>query len=79
MNEFESAVGSARLRSDMLRRGMAPMANSFERSWAAHRQLKWRWSQVKRRSHILRRLAVRMRRGSAAELAHSLDVGGRPR
>ena len=42
MNEVESAVGFARLRSDMLRRGMAPMANSFEWSWAADRQLRWR-------------------------------------
>ena len=33
MNEVESAVGFARLRSDMLRRGMAPTA---EHSTAEH-------------------------------------------
>jgi len=49
----------------------------FEWSWAAHRQLKWRWCQAKQRIHISRLLAVRMRRASAAVLAHSLDVGGR--
>ena len=79
MNEVDSVVGFARLRSDMLRPGMAPKVESFEWSWAAHRQLKSRWSQAKRRGHISRRLAVSMRRGSAAVLAHSLDMGGRPR
>lgn len=79
MNEVDSVVGSARLRTTALIRGMAPTANSFEWNWAVHRQLKSRWSQAKRRGHISRRLAVSMRRGSAAVLAHSLDMGGRPR
>ena len=77
--QINTAVGPARPGSTALIRGMAPTANSFEWNWAAHRQLKSRWSQAKRRGHISRRLAVSMRRGSAAVLAHSLDMGGRPR
>ena len=66
-------------RSDHLICGMAPKVAPIRRSWAADRQLQWRWCQAKRRNHISRRLAVRMRRVLAAVLAHSLEVGGRRR
>ena len=59
--------------------GMAPKAESIRRSWAADRQLQWRWCKAKRRNHISRQLAVSMRCVLAAVLAHSLDVAGRRR
>ena len=74
-----TAVGAAKSGSTALRCGMAPKAAPIRRSWAADRQLQWRWCKAKRRNHISRQLAVRMRCVLAAVLAHSLDVGGRRR
>jgi|AntAceMinimDraft_12_1070368.scaffolds.fasta_scaffold67957_1 hypothetical protein len=77
--ELDIACVFAPGRSDLLIHGMALKAESIRRSWVADRQLQWRWCKAKRRNHISRQLAVRMRCVLAAVLAHSLDVAGRRR
>ena len=70
--------GQVRLHSTEVWHGSEGAA-PIRRSWAADRQLQWRWCKAKRRNHISRQLAVRMRCVLAAVLAHSLDVAGRRR
>ena len=55
----------------------APPAEASNCCWAAYRQTQWSWLEAKRRNQVSRRRAVRMSCASAAELAHSLDAGGR--
>ena len=79
LKQLNITVGPARPGSALLSDGVATNATCFKSRWAAYPSGKWRRCQVNQRNRMLRRLAVRMRRASAAVLAHSLDVGGRRR